>query len=103
MNREMFIAVAIALLMVFGYQSTTEQVVLNTNHMQTVTVKQGDSLWTIAEKVVPAHVDVREVIYIMKEVNRLGDNAALRPGMKLQIPTTKVINRTELLPYMAQN
>jgi LysM repeat protein len=51
----------------------------------TVTVKSGDSLWTIASKKTAESGDVQSMVDEIIAVNHL-DGAALNPGQQLQIP-----------------
>ncbi len=50
-----------------------------------VTVRYGDSLWTIAREHGDPARDVREIVYQIRRANGL-DSADLRPGMQVQIP-----------------
>lgn len=54
--------------------------------MVTVTVAQGESLWSLAEQFAPANQDPREWIYEVTEINKL-ETASLTPGMRLTVPT----------------
>lgn len=47
-------------------------------------VKQGDSLWTIAEQI-NSKKDVRQIVYEIKELNELSDSN-IQPGKRLYIP-----------------
>ncbi len=49
------------------------------------TVQPGDSLWTVAERIAPAH-DTREVIAQIQRLNDL-DTATLQVGQLLLLPT----------------
>jgi LysM repeat protein len=51
----------------------------------TVTVKSGDSLWTIASKRTSVDGDVQSMVDEIVAVNHL-DGAALNPGQRLRIP-----------------
>jgi LysM repeat protein len=49
-------------------------------------VRSGDTLWTIAETVVPAGHDVRGTISEIRHLNDL-DSSLIVPGQVLEIPT----------------
>lgn len=103
MRKELFSAIFIAVFLVMGFVVTEEKVVLDTQNNSTVVVKSGESLWTIASRITPNTVDVREMIYAVKKINNLDDSFVLSPGMTLKVPTTKTINTSKSLYYMAQN
>jgi len=50
-----------------------------------VTVRYGDSLWTIAREHGDPARDVREIVYEIRRANRL-DSADLRAGTQLRLP-----------------
>jgi len=52
----------------------------------TVYVKPGDTVWQIAAKYTTAKDDVREVIYEIRKINKLDNNAHLYPGQALKVP-----------------
>lgn len=54
-----------------------------------VAVKQGDTLWHIAANHINSGEDVRELIFAIKKVNGLGNNAEIFPGQELKIPDRK--------------
>ena len=51
-----------------------------------IQVKTGDSLWSIASKVVSDKEDIRDVILAIKKTNHLNNNAEIFPGQILRIP-----------------
>jgi hypothetical protein len=52
----------------------------------TVTVAQGESLWSLAEELAPTNQDPREWIYEVTKLNGL-ESSDLTPGMRLTVPT----------------
>jgi hypothetical protein len=54
--------------------------------MVTVTVAQGESLWSLAEELAPATQDPRDWIYEVSKLNGL-ESSDLTPGMTLTVPT----------------
>ncbi len=71
-----------------GYMVSQPKVIIDRNYTQTVKVTKGDTLWTIAERVATPDVDIREVIYTMKEMNQLSSNDLI-PGAVLKVPTVR--------------
>jgi len=51
---------------------------------RTITVRQGDTLWGIADKY-RGKTEIREYIYQIKKLNNL-DNATIYAGQKLSLP-----------------
>ena len=56
--------------------------------VQYITVK-SESDGKIASNHVNAGEDVRELIFAIKQVNELGNNAEIFPGQELKIPVSK--------------
>jgi len=52
---------------------------------QIVIVHQGDTVWSIAQKVVSPSQDVRDVVLDIEERNGLSV-PTLQPGMRLKVP-----------------
>jgi len=52
---------------------------------KTIIVKEGDTLWGIAQRFNNKNEDVRKVVYIIKKFNGLND-AVIYPGQELKIP-----------------
>lgn len=55
----------------------------------TVYVNTGDTLWTIAGKHVSEKEDIREMIAMIKSINKLNANAEIQPGQEIKIPVRK--------------
>lgn len=53
---------------------------------QTVSVKPGDSVWSIAANFTTPKDDIRNVIIDIKKINGLSNNVAIYPGQTLKIP-----------------
>jgi LysM repeat protein len=51
----------------------------------TIRVKEGDSLWKLADTYDNNKMDLREYIYIIQSVNDIS-NTILQPGQKIRIP-----------------
>lgn len=51
----------------------------------TVIVKNGDSLWKIADRYDNNKMDLRKYIYIIQQYNNL-DNTVLQPGQRIKVP-----------------
>lgn len=52
----------------------------------TVYVKPGDTVWHIASKYTTDKDDVREVVYEIRKLNKLDNNASVYPGQALRVP-----------------
>jgi len=52
-----------------------------------VIVRQGDTLWGLAQRHGPKHRDIRETIDRIRRLNGLEARANLQPGERLMIPT----------------
>jgi LysM repeat protein len=50
------------------------------------TVNAGDTLWHIARRISPDHVDVRDTVHLIKRANHL-DSSLIQPGQELIVPT----------------
>jgi hypothetical protein len=48
-------------------------------------------------------MDVREMVYAMKELNNISDSGALVPGTVLKVPANKSNSPVRALDYVAQN
>ncbi len=51
----------------------------------TIQVHAGDTLWSIAEKYMPADMDIREAVYKIGQINSVSADT-LQAGMELKIP-----------------
>ena len=58
-------------------------------HVATIAVASGESLWTIANRYTSADGNVQETVDRIMAANHLAD-AALRPGQRLRIPHSVV-------------
>ncbi|HML34356.1 MULTISPECIES: LysM domain-containing protein [Sporomusa] len=58
---------------------------------QTISVKPGDSVWSIAANFTTPKDDIRNVIIDIKKINGLSNDVAIYPGQILKIPV-KVTN-----------
>ena len=57
----------------------------------------------IAARTAHKDMDVREMVYAMKELNNISDSGALVPGTVLKVPANKSDSPVRALDYMAQN
>lgn len=73
------------LIITFGinYFSTSANTLNNTQYIK-ITVKSGDSLWLLADKYGNNKIDLRKLIYQIKQVNDIEDT--IYPGQELKIP-----------------
>lgn len=84
-NNKMLSIVFIFLLTLFLIFDQKDRQVYAINY-QVVYVKQGDSLWSIANLYVPEKEDIRNYISLLKKINSLDENAQIYPGQELKIP-----------------
>lgn len=104
MKKDIFIMCGVFIALLMGNNILGHSSALDVNNVRTVTVKTGDSLWSIASQETSADIDIRDMVYAMKHINKLDVNAELQPGMKLSIPTiTNGQSRGKLGLDMAQN
>ena len=61
----------------------------NTHAIREVKVQAGDTMWDIAARTAHKDMDVREMVYAMKELNKIDDSGALVPGTVLKVPVKK--------------
>ena len=67
--KHIMIMLGICFAMVIGYQQTTPA--MESQSVQEVTVKSGDTLWDIASRSTGSNMDVREVVHTVKELNNI--------------------------------
>ena len=60
---------------IIGKNKATNEIWENNRHTETIVVKSGDTLWSIAEEYKPNNVDVREYIHDIKKLNKMSDSA----------------------------
>ena len=60
-------------------------------------------MWDIAARSAGSSVDIREVVFEVKELNNISNSGALTPGTKLKVPVYKSDSPTRAMDYMAQN
>lgn len=53
---------------------------------QTVTVQPGDTLWSIASKVTPSSMDIREMVFELQRLNHIDNATTLVAGTTLTVP-----------------
>ncbi len=81
-------AAAVVLALVFGMTAMTPVAEAGASSQVSyvsVTVHEGDNLWTIASEHAPASMDVRDYILLVEEVNGL-ENGVVHPGTSLSMP-----------------
>ena len=99
--KHIMIMLGICFAMVIGYQQTTPA--MESQSVQEVTVKYGDTLWDIVSRSTGSNMDVREVVHAVKEINNISDSGTLTPGTKIKVPVYKTDSPTRAMDYMAQN
>lgn len=59
---------------------------VDTTTYDTVYVKPGDTIWQIASNYATDKDDVREVVFEIRRINKLDNNAHVYPGQSLKVP-----------------
>lgn len=99
MKRFHFIAMVIGILSLVSVWNNYSAAAANSKLIsyQTISVKPGDSVWSIAANFTTPKDDIRNVIIDIKKINGLGNDVAIYPGQMLKIPmrTTNTINETK--------
>ena len=101
--KNILMMVGMCLTILFGYNMTNSVAEANTHAVREVKVQAGDTMWDIAARTAHKDMDVREMVYAMKELNNINDSGALVPGTVLKVPAKKSDSPVRALDYMAQN
>lgn len=80
-NQRIILLIMILMFSIFPIVSKAKS---NNNQITTVTVQEGDTLWSIASSY-NIDKDIRKSVYIIRELNKL-DTAIIMPGQELMIP-----------------
>lgn len=100
--KHIMIMLTMCLAMVIGYQQTSPSITTNTHSVREVTIQAGDTLWDIAARSAQPNMDVREIVYAVKELNNITDSGSLTPGAKIKVPVHDVDSPVRAMDYMAQ-
>ena len=100
-KKELYIVAGIAMTLLFGVFRSEEKIVIDTTHTTSIVVKSGDTLWDIAASASSSEIDVRDVLYAMKEINRLDNQGELIPGTVIKVPTVRTVNPSNAADYTA--
>ena len=101
--KNILMMVGMCLTVLFGYNMSNPTTEVNTHNVREVKVQVGDTMWDIAARTAHKDMDVREMVYAMKELNNISDSGALVPGTVLKVPTKKTDSPVRALDYVAQN
>ncbi len=101
--KNILMMVGMCLTVLFGYNMSNPATEVNTYNVREVKVQAGDTMWDIAARTAHKDMDVREMVYTMKELNNISDSGALVPGTVLKVPTKKSDSPVRALDYVAQN
>ena len=101
--KNILMMVGMCLTILFGYNMTNSVAEANTHAVREVKVQAGDTMWDIAARTAHKDMDVREMVYAMKKLNKIDDSGALVPGTVLKVPVKKNDSPVRALDYMAQN
>lgn len=81
----------IAILVIFTVTSINTLIGLNSvsgeekQRYVTVTVEQGDTLWTLADRYMPSNIDKRKAVYHISKLNAL-DGSGITQGQVIYVP-----------------
>ena len=101
--KNILMMVGMCLTVLFSYNMSNPTTEVNTHNVREVKVQAGDTMWDIAARTAHKDMDVREMVYAMKELNNISDSGALVPGTVLKVPAKKSDSPVRALDYMAQN
>ena len=95
--KNILMMLGMCLTVLFGYNMSNSVTEVNThNNVREVKVQAGDTMWDIAARTAHKDMDVREMVYAMKELNNISDSGALVPGTVLKVPANKSDSQLEL-------
>lgn len=85
-ERFIFITMMLIILLTYLFVSLTSSYIVEGKSVayNSIVVKQGDTLWSIAEKI-DSRRDIRDIIYDIQKLNKM-NNSNLHPGEKIFIP-----------------
>ena len=101
--KNILMMVGMCLTVLFGYNMSNPATEVNTYNVREVKVQAGDTMWDIAARTAHKDMDVREMVYAMKELNNISDSGALVPGTVLKVSANKSNSPVRALDYVAQN
>ncbi|EEP65280.1 LysM domain protein [Veillonella dispar ATCC 17748] len=101
--KNILMMLGMCLTVLFGYNMTNPVTDTNTHAVREVKVQAGDTMWDIAARTAHKDMDVREMVYAMKELNNISDSGTLVPGTVLKVPAHKSNSPVRALDYVAQN
>ena len=102
--KNILMMLGMCLTVLLGYNMSNSVTEINThNNVREVKVQTGDTMWDIAARTAHKDMDVREMVYAMKELNKIDDSGALVPGTVLKVPVKKNDSPVRALDYVAQN
>ncbi len=76
----------IIIISVFSYKALTKKEI----YYKDIEIKNGQTLWEIAESEFGNNVDVRKYVYKIKKINNL-KNSNIHPGQIIKIPIEKEV------------
>ena len=101
--KNILMMLGMCLTVLLGYNMTTPVTDANTHAVREVKVQAGDTMWDIAARTAHKDMDVREMVYAMKELNNISDSGTLVPGTVLKVPAHNSDSPVRALDYVAQN
>lgn len=78
------LAISLTIILVFSFSSKDASCNSDTKYIK-ITVYPGDTLWKIAAQNNASKIDIRKLIYEIREINNL-ESANIFPGQELVVP-----------------
>lgn len=103
--KNILMMVGMCLTILFGYNMTNPVAEANTHAVREVKVQAGDTMWDIAARTAHKDMDVREMVYAMKELNKINyritdvyfQNNLFESQIFITVFTETEVNRVEYL------
>lgn len=85
--------IVVTLFLVFSFlligPLTTSNAASNSVTYETIYVKSGDTVWKIAGQSSNDRDDIRQKVYLIRQLNNLNNNTEVYPGQVLKVPRNK--------------
>lgn len=99
MSKTINYLIAITFTLILGYFNLGNETFIDNTSHSVVVVNSGDSVWSIAKKITPNDMDIREVVNYIIEANNINSASQLQVGSKIRIPEIK--NKSDIPQALA--
>ncbi|MEN6413101.1 MAG: LysM domain-containing protein [Veillonellales bacterium] len=86
MMRKITLVLSLVLVVLTVTPLAISRAFVDTTTYETVYVNPGDTVWQIAAKYTTPKDDIREVVFEIRRINKLDNNAKVYPGQTLRVP-----------------